>query len=41
MCIRDSGYGIKDYYVINPAVIWGGNSLEENRKTLSWLFFNA
>ena len=36
-----NGYGIKDYYVINPAVIWGGNSLEENRKTLSWLFFNA
>ena len=34
-----NAYGIKDYFVINPACIWSGNNLEENRRTLSYLFF--
>lgn len=32
-------YEIKDYFVINPSVVWAGSNLEENKKILSCLFF--
>lgn len=34
-----NAYGIKDYFVINPNCIWSGSNVEENRRTLSYLFF--
>ena len=34
-----NGYGLKDYFAINPYVVWAGNDMEELRKTLQILFF--
>lgn len=34
-----NGYGLKDYFIINPCVIWGGNNMGELKKTLKILFF--
>lgn len=34
-----AGEKTKDYYIINPLVIWGGNNTEEIREIINYCFF--
>lgn len=35
-----NGYGIKDYFLINPQVVWGGKDLDQVKNTIQVCFFS-
>lgn len=35
-----NGYGLKDYFVINPQIVWGGRNIEQVKETIQVCFFN-
>lgn len=35
-----NGYGLKDYFIINPQIVWGGRDVEQLKETIQVCFFN-
>lgn len=35
-----NGYGLKDYFIINPKIAWAGNDIQQLKETIQICFFN-